>query len=157
MKNYVTRQGYQRMVDELNMLLGKDTKEALVMLQEAREKGDISENAEYDAAREYYDNLINKISKLKEKVSNSEIITTDLLSSDCVSMLSTVEVKNLKSKKNQVWTLVPENEIDIKGGKISFNSPIGTALMGKKIGEIVEVCVPVGTLEFKILDIKSNF
>jgi transcription elongation factor GreA len=124
------------------------------MLQEARDKGDLSENAEYEAAKEFHSNLLNKIELLKRKIRNSEVIDTNHLSTDEVNMLSTVEIKNHNSGKNQTITLVSENEIDLKNGKISFNSPIGSALVGHKIGEIVQVKAPAGIIKLEILDIK---
>jgi transcription elongation factor GreA len=97
---------------------------------------------------------MNKIAQLKEKIRTSEIITEGSLSQDRVNMLSTVEIKNHKMNLIQVWKLVSENEIDTKNGKISFNSPIGMALIGKKVGEIVDVQVPSGLMKLEILSIK---
>jgi transcription elongation factor GreA len=154
MKNYTTKSGYQIMVDELNHLSTTEYKNAIELLQEARDKGDLSENAEYDAAKEYHFNLMNKISILKEKLRTYEIIDSSKLSSDTVNMLSTVEIRNHKLNIKQTWKLVSENEIDTKNGKISFNSPIGMALIGHKIGEIVEVNVPSGLMKLEILSIK---
>jgi len=155
MKNYTTKIGYQMMIDELNHLSTVEYKNAIEMLQEARDKGDLSENAEYDAAKEYHMNIMNKISILKEKIRVSEVINQDQLSTDSVNMLSTVEIKNHKLGVNQTWSLVSESEIDTKNGKISFNSPIGMALIGHKIGEIVEVIVPSGIMRLEILDIRQ--
>jgi len=155
MKNYTTKIGYQMMVDELNHLSTVEYKNAIEMLREARDKGDLSENAEYDAAKEYHMNIMNKISILKEKIRVSEVINQGQLSTDSVNMLSTVEIKNHKLGVNQTWSLVSESEIDTKNGKISFNSPIGMALIGHKIGEIVEVIVPSGIMRLEILDIRQ--
>ena len=99
--------------------------------------------------------MMNKISILKEKIRVSEVINQDQLSTDSVNMLSTVEIKNHKLGVNQTWSLVSESEIDTKNGKISFNSPIGMALIGHKIGEIVEVIVPSGIMRLEILDIRQ--
>jgi transcription elongation factor GreA len=123
------------------------------MLQEARDKGDLSENAEYDAAKEYHANVMNKIGQLKEKIRVSEILTTTHLPSDRVNMLSTVEIKNHKMNAVQTFKLVSENEIDLKQGKISFNSPIGSALVGKKVGDLIDVTVPSGIMKLEILKI----
>ena len=154
MKNYTTRSGYQKMIDELHNLTTVEYKNAIEMLQEARDKGDLSENAEYEAAKDYHAKLMNKITAPKEKIRKSEIINQAHLSTDAVNMLSTVEIKNHKLNKTQIWKLVSENEIDTQNGKISFNSPIGSALIGHKVGEIVEVSVPSGTMKLEILSIK---
>ena len=153
MKNYTTKNGYQMMVDELNHLSTVEYKAAINMLQEARDKGDLSENAEYDAAKEYHANVMNKIGQLKEKIRVSEILTTTHLPSDRVNMLSTVEIKNHKMNVVQTFKLVSENEIDLKQGKISFNSPIGSALVGKKVGDLIDVTVPSGIMKLEILKI----
>jgi transcription elongation factor GreA len=153
MKNYTTKNGYQMMVDELNHLSTVEYKAAINMLQEARDKGDLSENAEYDAAKEYHANVMNKIGQLKEKIRVSEILTTTHLPSDRVNMLSTVEIKNHKMNAVQTFKLVSENEIDLKQGKISFNSPIGSALVGKKVGDLIDVTVPSGIMKLEILKI----
>jgi len=154
MKNYTTKNGYQKMVDELHQLTTVEYRNAIEMLQEARDKGDLSENAEYEAAKEFHAKVINKITKLKEKIRQSEIINQSHLSTDSVNMLSTVEIRNHKIGKTQIWKLVSENEIDTKNGKISFNSPIGSALIGHKVGEVVEVSVPSGSMKLEILSIK---
>jgi len=155
-KVYVTKQGYQKMLDEVNHLINVENKEALEMLRDAREKGDISENAEYEAAKELLDNLSAKIANLQNKVKNCEVIASDG-NCDQVNMLSTVQIKNHGTKKMITWTLVPENEIDIKNGRISFNSPIGSALLGKKIGEVVEVQVPAGKMKLEVVNIEFDY
>jgi transcription elongation factor GreA len=154
MKNYTTKSGMQMMQDELRHLSTVEYKNAIEMLQEARDKGDLSENAEYEAAKEYHANLLNKISLLKEKIRTSEVIDSAQLATNEVNMLSTVEIKNHKLNINQTWKLVSESEIDTKNGKISFNSPIGMALIGHKVGEVVEVNVPSGVMKLEILSIK---
>lgn len=155
-KTYVTKQGYQKMSDELHRLTTEETKNALNLLQEARDKGDIAENAEYETAKEFHESLISKIKILQEKVRNVEIISVDK-NTDKVNMLSTVEIKNHKTNKTVKWTLVPENEIDIKSGKISFNSPIGSSLLGKKKGDFVDVEVPAGKMKLEILNIGFDY
>jgi len=144
------------MNEELIRLMTVESKNAIDMLSEARDKGDISENAEYESAKEYHDNLMSKISLLQEKIKLCEVITNNRDTSK-VNMLSTVHIKNHNINKKIVWTLVPENEIDIKSGKISFNSPIGAALLGKKRGDIVEVNVPSGLMKLEILNISSEY
>lgn len=155
-KIYVTKQGLQRMTDELNHLITVESRNAVDMLSEARDKGDISENAEYESAKEYHDNLTSRISLLQEKIKLCEVISQNKDTSK-VSMLSTVEIKNHNTNKKVVWTLVPENEIDIKSGKISFNSPIGSALLGKKLGETIQVNVPSGLMKLEILKISCDY
>jgi len=154
MKNFTTKSGLQMMHDELHHLSTVEYKNAIEMLQEARDKGDLSENAEYEAAKEFHSNLLNKIDQLKKKIRNSEVIDTNKFKQDQVNMLSTVEVKNHSTNKNQTLKLVSENEIDLKSGKISFNSPIGSALIGHKIGETVQIKVPSGIMKLEIIDIK---
>jgi transcription elongation factor GreA len=151
-KNYVTKSGYQKLIEELNHLLTVENKEALEMLKDARGQGDISENAEYETAKEYHEKLSHRISALREKIKNCEIISPSD-NKDVINMLSQVRIKNHKTGQDITWTLVPENEIDIKAGKISFNSPIGSSLLGKKKGEIFEVTVPSGLMKIEVLDI----
>lgn len=154
MKNYITKTGYKKLTDELHQLSTIDYKNAIEMLQEAKDHGDLSENSEYEAAKEYHTNLLTKIASIKEKLRTYEIITSDHLSDDCVNMMSEVKIKNFMINKEQVWRLVSENEVDTKNGKISFNSPIGSSLLGKKVGDIVEVDVPSGIFKMEILEIK---
>lgn len=154
MKNYTTKSGLQMMQDELRHLSTVEYKNAIEMLQEARDKGDLSENAEYEAAKEFHANLLNKISALKEKIRSSEVIDSSKFDNEQVNMLSTVEIQNHKLNTKQIWKLVSESEIDTKSGKISFNSPIGMALIGHKVGEVVEVSVPSGVMKLEILSIK---
>lgn len=150
-KNYVTKTGYQQMVDELNHMLGPGMQEAITMIAEARDKGDLSENAEYEAAKAYHEAHSKKIGNLRQKIETSEIIVP-ITGNGKINMLSKVRIKN---QNGQIlnWTLVPENEIDIKEGKISFNSPVGSALLGKSLGETVDIEVPNGKLQLEILDI----
>ena len=155
-KIFVTRGGYQKLTEELNHLLTVENKQALEMLKEARDKGDISENAEYESAKEYHAALTNKIQVLQKKIQNCEIIGPDA-NTDKLSMLSSVQIKNHKSNQIINWTLVPENEIDIKNGRISFNSPIGAALLNKKRGEIVTVTVPSGEMKLEVLEILNDY
>ena len=155
-KIFVTRGGYQKLTEELNHLLTVENKQALEMLKEARDKGDISENAEYESAKEYHAALTNKIQVLQKKIQNCEIIGPDA-NTDKVSMLSSVQIKNHKSNQIINWTLVPENEIDIKNGIISFNSPIGAALLNKKRGEIVTVTVPSVEMKLEVLEILNDY
>jgi len=152
-KNYVTKNGLEQLKEQLNHLIKVDAKEAIEMIQDAKDKGDLSENAEYEAAKAYQESVQIKISNLSQKIMNSEIISIPR-NSDCVEMLSVVNLKNHSNNSLVEWSLVPENEINIREGKISFNSPIGSALMGKKVGDIVDVEVPVGIMKLEVLSIR---
>ncbi len=151
MKNYITKTGYNKLIEEFNKLL-LDQKEASEMLTEARDKGDLSENAEYEAAKEFQQNVANKIKRIGELIRTSEIISNEK-NSDEVCMISTVKIKNYNLNSEQTWTLVSENEVDTKAGRISFKSPIGSALVGKRKGDLVSVEVPSGQLKLEILEI----
>jgi transcription elongation factor GreA len=155
-KTYVTKSGLQKLEDELHNLMTVENKQALEMLKEARDKGDISENAEYESAKAYHESLSAKISALQIKIKSCEIIYPDTNTTK-ISMLSSVKVKNHNNGQVFDWTLVPENEIDIKNGKISFNSPIGSALLGKKNGEVVDVKVPSGLMKLEVLEISQDY
>lgn len=150
-KNYVTKEGHAQLIDRLNEMINVDLREAIKMVADARDKGDLSENAEYEAAKAYHEDTSKKISNLRERIENSHIITP--IKDGKVNMLSRVKIKN---QNGQVlnWTLVPENEINIKDGKISFNSPVGSALLGKTLGETVSINVPAGELKLEILEIE---
>lgn len=149
----MTREGYAKLVNDLKDMKGPQMHEVLQNLAEAREKGDISENAEYEVAKEQFENLQKKISELSDKLSNFVIVDKDMVKTDVVQILTTVRLENLKTKKEQTYTIVPETEIDTKVGKISFSSPIGKGLIGKAVNEVVIIKVPAGELEFKILEI----
>jgi transcription elongation factor GreA len=151
----MTRKGHAKLINDLKNMQGPEMQEILRNLADAREKGDISENAEYEVAKEQYDNLQKRISSLAEKLSNSVIIEKDLVSTDVVQILTTVKLHNIKTGKEQIFTIVPETEIDVKNGKISFSSPIGKGLIGKAVGEITKIKVPAGELEFEIIEITA--
>lgn len=120
---------------------------------EARDKGDISENAEFDSAKENIDNLNKKIIELEQKIAKCIIISSDNVDNSSVQLLTRVRVFNQKIKKEQTFSIVPENEVNIKEGKISFNSPIGKGLIGKIVGDIATIDVPIGKMDLEILDI----
>ena len=124
------------------------------MIAEARDKGDLSENAEYDAAKEAQGMLELKISQLQEVISNSRIIDESKLDNSKVRILSTVTIENKKTKQKMTYTLVPDQEANLKAGKLSVNSPIAQALLGKKVGESSDVKVPAGIISIKLLEIK---
>lgn len=151
-KYYTTKSGYQKLIDEINYISTVEMKNSLLALTEAREKGDISENAEYESAKEQHQNLSIKLTNLQKKLRSVEIVS-ESESKDKITMLSTAKIKNYKTNQIVEWTLVPESDINIKEGKISFKSPIGKGLMNKKVGDIVEVEVPIGIIKLEVLDI----
>jgi len=151
--SYYTKEGLKKIKDELNHLRDIERPKASNAIAEARDKGDLSENAEYDAAKEAQGMLEMKISKMEGVVSNARLINESQLDLSKVLVLSKVTIKNLNNQKEVNYTLVAESEADLKSKKISVNSPIGKGLLGKKVGEIAEVNVPSGTLKFEILSI----
>ena len=151
--SYYTAEGLKKLRDELNQLNDVERPRASQAIAEARDKGDLSENAEYDAAKEAQGLLEMKIAKLEELVANARIIDESQLDVSKVLVLSTVKLKNLANKMEITYTLVAESEADLKAGKISVSSPIGKGLLGKSVGEIAEIKVPNGTLKMEILEI----
>ena len=150
---YFTEEGLKKLQDELTHL--KTVQRPLISKQiaEARDKGDLSENAEYDAAKDAQGLLELKISKMEELLSSARIVDESKIDTSKVSILSKVKIKNLANKQEVTYTLVAENEADLKAGKISVTSPIGKGLLGKKKGEIAEITVPSGKLKFEIVSI----
>jgi transcription elongation factor GreA len=151
--SYYTEEGLKKLKEELHELKTKGRAEMARQIAEARDKGDLSENAEYDAAKDAQGLLELKISKLEELIANARIIDESQLDLTKVSILSKVKIKNLNNKQEMVYTLVSEEEADLKNGKISVKSPIGQGLLGKKVGEIAEIKVPAGLLKLEILEI----
>lgn len=145
--------GLRKMEAELSELRGTIMKEVLASLADARDKGDISENAEYDIAKENYDNLLRKIATLSERIQSVVILDDSLVTNESVQVFTTVKVFNNKMNCEQTFSIVPETDIDIKAGKISMNSPIAKGLHGKRVNEIAEIQVPIGIIEMKILEI----
>tara|TARA_B100001059_G_scaffold73525_1_gene71025 strand:- start:221 stop:700 length:480 start_codon:yes stop_codon:yes gene_type:complete len=152
--SYYTKEGLKKLKDELNHLKDIERPKASNAIGEARDKGDLSENAEYDAAKEAQGMLEMKISKLEAVLSNARLIDESQLDLSKVLVLSKVTIKNLNNQMQLNYTLVAESEADLKSGKISVSSPIGKGLLGKKVGEIAEVTVPNGTLKFEIISIE---
>ncbi len=150
---YYTEEGLQKLKDELYQLRTVERKAATQAIAEARDKGDLSENAEYDAAREAQGLLEMKIAKLEEVIANARIVDNSKLDLSKASILTTVSIKNLSNGAVMKYTLVAQNEADLKSGKISVDSPIGKALLGKKVGDKVDVQVPAGTVTFEITSI----
>ena len=151
--SYYTEEGLKKLREELNILKDIERPKASNAIAEARDKGDLSENAEYDAAKEAQGMLELQISKLENVISNARIINESQLDVSKVLVLSTVEVKNIVSGKNMKYTLVAQTEADLKMGKISVDSPIGKGLLGKRVGEIATISVPSGSIELKIIGI----
>ena len=152
--SYYTIEGLKKLKDELSHLKDIERPKASNAIGEARDKGDLSENAEYDAAKEAQGMLEMKISKLEEVFSNARVIDESQLDLSKVLVLSKVKIKNLNNQMQVNYTLVAESEADLKSGKISVSSPIGKGLLGKKVGEVAEVIVPNGTLRFEIISIE---
>lgn len=149
----LTQGGYEKMKAELEVLRSTGRKEAARAIAEAREKGDLSENAEYDAAKDAQGLLEAKIADLEGKLGNARIIDESQLDDSKVSVLSTVTIENVKLKKQVTYKLVPESEADLKSGKISVNSPVGQGLLGKEVGDLAYVSTPNGNIEFKVIKI----
>ncbi|WP_374330505.1 transcription elongation factor GreA [Soonwooa sp.] len=152
--SYVTKEGLDKMKAELEQLETIERPKVTQQIAEARDKGDLSENAEYDAAKEAQGLLEMRISKLKDIISTSKIIDESQLDTSKVSILTTVRLKNHATKAEQKFTLVPDNESDLKTGKISVNTPIAKGLLGKAVGDVAEITLPNGNkLTFDILEI----
>jgi transcription elongation factor GreA len=150
---YLTEEGLKKLQQELNHLKNVERPSISKQIAEARDKGDLSENAEYDAAKDAQGMLELKISKLEEELSNARILDESKIDASKVSVLSKVKLKNLGNNQVLNYTLVAEKEADLKSGKLSVTSPIGKGLLGKKIGEIAEIAVPSGTLKLEIVSI----
>ncbi|MDN3607361.1 transcription elongation factor GreA [Kaistella yonginensis] len=154
MASYVTKVGLDKMKAELEQLETIERPKITQQIAEARDKGDLSENAEYDAAKEAQGMLEMKISKLKDLIINGKVIDETQLDTSKVSILTTVRLKNNATKGEQKFTLVPDNESDLKAGKISVNTPIAKGLLGKVVGDTAEILLPNGNqLSFEILEI----
>ena len=153
MSTYYTLEGYKRLTEELNQLMIEERKKISLQIAEARDKGDLSENAEYDAAKEAQGMLEMKISKMQALLNSAKIIDESQMDSSKVLILSTVEIRNVKTNTTMTYVLVPESEADLKSGKLSVNSPIAHSLLGKKVGDKVSIKVPAGLVEFEIVNI----
>ena len=152
-KTLLTKEGRMKIQEELNYLSNTEKRRVINELADARDRGGVDENTEYYIAKEEYDKLQTKIGKLQEILSNSTVVTSSDVSSDKVSILTTVKVLNVTNNKEMTFSIVPENEIDIKMGKISPGCPIGSGLMGKKLDEVCIIKTPAGSFEYKILEI----
>lgn len=152
----MTREGYEKLKSELDDLRTVERQKVASQIAEAREKGDLSENAEYDAAKEAQGLLELKIKQMEEVLASARVVNEADLDSSKVVILTTVKLKNLKTKKDLAYTLVSETEADLKAGKISVNSPIGQGLLGKTKGDVVNIETPGGSIQLEIIDISIN-
>jgi len=151
--SYYTEEGLQKLNEELHTLKTKGRAKVAEQLAEARDKGDLSENAEYDAAKDAQGLLEMNISKLEQVVANARIISKDDIDTSQVSILAKVKIKNTNQGKTFTYTIVAEEEADLKAGKLSIESPIGKGLLGKRVGEVATIDAPAGKLAFEILGI----
>lgn len=149
----MTEEGYKKLSEEINFLETVKRPEISRQIAEARDKGDLSENAEYDAAKEAQGLLEAKIAQMKDVLANARIIDESKLGTDVVQILNKVKIKNLNNNQEMEYTLVSETEANLKEGKMSVNTPIGKGLLGKKVGDIVEISVPSGTMKYEIINI----
>ena len=151
--SYYTAEGLKKLREELNQLKDVERPRASQAIAEARDKGDLSENAEYDAAKEAQGMLEMKIAKLEDTLANARLIDESQLDNSKVLVLSTVKIKNQTNGMVMTYTLVADGEADLASGKISVNSPIGKGLLGKSVGEVADIKVPNGVMKFDILEI----
>lgn len=151
--SYVSEEGMNKLKAELAHMQNVERPAISRQIAEARDKGDLSENAEYDAAKEAQGILEARIHKLEAIIANSRILDESRISTDSVQIMSKVKIKNLKNKAVMEYMLVSESEANLREGKISINTPIGQGLLGKKVGETVEIRVPAGTLPFEVIEI----
>ena len=154
--SYYTEEGLKKLRAELDKLRDVERPKASQAIAEARDKGDLSENAEYDAAKEAQGMLEMQIAKLENTLANARIINESELDTSKVLVLSTVEVKNKANGAQMKYTLVAQSEADLKSGKISVDSPIGKGLLGKKVGDLAIITVPNGSIELEIVSIARN-
>ncbi|MDE6041433.1 MAG: transcription elongation factor GreA [Muribaculaceae bacterium] len=150
---YMTKEGYDRKMEELAYLESVKRPEVTRAIAEARDKGDLSENAEYDAAKEAQGLLEMKIAQLKDLVANARIIDESQLSTDEVQLLNRVKIKNIDTDREMEYTIVADSEADMKAKKIAISTPIARGLLGHKVGDVVEITIPAGKVKFKILEI----
>lgn len=151
--SYFTKEGLEKLKEELNDLKGRGRSEMAKAIQEARDKGDLSENAEYDAAKDAQGLLELNIGKLEQLMATARVIDETQLDLSKVQALTTVKIKNVANGAVMSYMLVSEKEADLKSGRISVSSPIGSGLLGKKVGETAEIIIPSGKIKFEILDI----
>ena len=147
---YMSQEGYDKLVAELQRLESVERPKASAAIAEARDKGDLSENSEYDAAKEAQAHLEDKINRMKRTLAEAKIVDTSRLSADTVQILCKVEMTNLATNAKMAYTIVSENEADLRAGKISIKTPIAQGLLNKKVGDEVEIKIPRGTIHLRI-------
>ena len=152
---YLSQQGYDDLKSELKKLKNEERKKVINQIAEARDKGDLSENAEYDAAKEAQGHLETRIAKLEEELANSRVLKNENIDTSNVRLLTKVTIQNLSNDVKMTYSIVSESEADLAAKKISSNSPIGKGLIGGKVGDIVEIKIPNGIVKFKIISIES--
>lgn len=152
---YITEEGLQKLKDELEQLVSIERPVISKLIAEARDKGDLSENAEYEAAKEAQGMLELKISKLKDTIANSRIIDGSKLDNKRIQILNKIKIRNTKNNSTMEYTIVSDSEADLKQGKIAVSTPIARGLIGKKVGDKVEIRVPSGVIPFEIMEISS--
>lgn len=152
----MTQKGYDELVAKLQHMESIDRPAASAAIAEARDKGDLSENAEYDAAKEWQGKLETEIAMLKKTIIEAKIIDTTHLDTSTVQILSTVELRNVKNKMMMKYTIVSATEADLRSGKISVETPIAKGLLGKKVGDIAEIKVPQGTIHLEVVSINFD-
>lgn len=153
---YMSQEGYDKLIAQLHQLEAIERPKASAAIAEAADKGDLSENSEYDAAKEAQMHLENKITELKMTIAQAKIVDTSRLSTDAVQIMSKVEMTNLATKKKMTYTVVSESEANLKEGKISIHTPIAQGLLNKKVGDEVEIEVPRGILKLRIDNISLD-
>lgn len=151
--SYVSKEGLEKLREELRQLETEERPKIKKQIAEARDKGDLSENAEYDAAKEAQGMLEMRIQKLKSTIANSRILDESRIDTSKVQIMNRVKIKNKKNNAVMEYTIVSETEADLKKGKISVNSPIAKGLLGKEVGDVVDIEVPNGTIPFEVMDI----
>ena len=152
----MTQKGYDELVAKLQHMESIDRPAASAAIAEARDKGDLSENAEYDAAKEWQGKLETEIAMLKKTIIEAKIIDTTHLDTSTVQILSTVELRNVKNKMTMKYTIVSATEADLRSGKISVETPIAKGLLGKRVGDIADIKVPQGTIQLEVVSIAFN-
>lgn len=150
---YMTEEGYNKILSEINYLESVKRPEISAQIAEARDKGDLSENAEYDAAKEAQGILEGKIAQLKGLISNARLIDEAQIKTDVVQIMNKVKIKNLQNKAVMTYTLVSDSEANLKENKIAVSTPIAQGLMGKRVGDVAEIQVPSGIMKFEIMEI----
>lgn len=150
---YMTEEGYNKILADIHYLETVKRPEISALIAEARDKGDLSENAEYDAAKEAQGLMESKLAQLKNQIANARLIDAKQVTTDVVQIMNKVKIKNIATNAVMTYTLVSDSEANLKEGKISVNTPVAKGLMGKKVGDKVEISVPSGIMNFEIIDI----